>query len=1339
VSCLSLYLLGPPRVERDGVPIKVDTRKAIALLAYVAITGESHRRDALVNLLWPESDQSRGRAALRRTLSALRKALADDWLDVDRETIGLSPSADIWLDVAQFHAHLAECLAHGHATSEVCPACLTPLTDAVELYRGDLLSGFTLKDSFNFDDWQFFQADALRRELAGALERLVRCHSDRGEFEAAIGYARQWLELDRLDEAAHCALMRLYSWSSQRSAALRQYQECVRILGSALGVSPQEPTTALHDAIQEGRAPAPPVAPHVKRPATGREREAPPHPEAPPAVLDEGKRIVTAICADMSGSFRRMGDVDSEDEAALIRRFLEVVEGGLARYGGQVDRILGGRVLGVFGTTGTHESDPELAIRAAIEMRKEAERLGLRVTAGINTGEVYFGGAGAVEHRGFTVMGTVIDRAARLAGRARAGQILVDESTYRLTWRAFEFTALSLDIKGVEGPVAAYQVERLLPRPEKARGIEGLRADLIGRDEEFGKLKEALAGVLEGRGQMVTLVGEAGVGKSRLVAELKEVVFSLGDDQPTPLWLEGRCLERGTAASYTPFIDIFRGYFAWGAQDDDHRRRERIISSLLEMAERGDLSEERVEEMVPLLSRLLSVRLEDEWEARLRGDSPEQIRRRTFVAVHDFFFALSGRQPVVLVFEDLHWADSLSLDLLPLLMDGLHLGPLLLLCVHRPVREHRCRHLRTIAAQKCGERYVELRLRELSHRQSQQLVESLLAMEDLPSAVRDLILDRSQGNPFFIEEVVHSLIDAGVVYRENGSWRAREAIDSMVVPQSVQSVILGRVDRLDGNVKRVLQAGSVIGRVFRRQVLAHAMQQQQEELEDALWELQDRALVYQERTIPEEEYSFKHVLTQETVYHNILHSRREAIHGQVAEAIEVLYQDSLAEYYEQLAYHYEKAGNAEKAVEYLQEAGEKARRSSANEVAIAHLTRGLELLKTLPETPEHIQRELDMQIALGVPLVLTKGHAAAEVERAYARARELSRQMGETRQRFQVLLGLERSFLHRGALETAHELGEQLLTLAQSTQSPSHLSRAHMMIAEILYYLGEFAQILDHCQQGIALCDPQQRRSHIFLYGNDTEIGCRILEAECLWYLGYPDQALERIDRMLNLAQELSHPFTLVFALYFAAALYQLCRDVQAVQQRVEKALGISAEQGFALYLAWGAVLRGWVLAERGQEDDGIDQIRQGIAARQSTMRLPNAFAFLAEAYGKVGQVEEGLSVLAEALDRVDGSGERCWEAELHRLKGELLLQRGEGGGSLRDAELCFQRALEVARRQQAKSWELRAATSLGRLWERQGKRDRARAQLQEVYGWFTEGFDTPDLKEAQALLDALA
>jgi DNA-binding SARP family transcriptional activator/predicted ATPase len=1343
VSRLSLYLLGPPRIERDGEPIKVDTRKAIALLAYIAITGESHRRDALVNLLWPEYDQTRGRAALRRTLSALKKALSGDWLDVDRESIGLNSSADVWLDVGQFRSHLTQCLTHGHPASEVCPACLTSLTDAVELYRGDFLSGFTLKDSFNFDDWQFFQADGLRRELAGALERLVLCHSAQGEFESAIKYARHWLALDRLSESAHCQLMCLYAWSGQRSAALRQYQECERILQSALGVSPQESTAALYRAIQEGRAPAPPVDRHFQRLGEQEERKTLLPSEVSPVVPDEEKRIVTVVCADVSGSFQEIEDVSSEDEVALIRRFLGVVEDGLAMYGGQVDRVLGGRVLGVFGTTRTRESDPELAIRAAIEVRKQARELGLNVTAGINTGEVCFSRAGAEEHREFTLMGTFVDLAARLAGKTRAGQILVGESTYRLTWRAFEFAPLSLDIKGMEGPVTAYQVERLLPQPKKARGIEGLRADLIGRDEEFAKLKKALK-VLNGRGQMVTLVGEAGVGKSRLVAELKEVALTPGDGKPTPLWLEGRCLEVGTAASYAPFIDIFRGYFTWGAQEDDRSRREHILSSLQRMMERGDLAKERFEAAYPFLGRLLSVRLEDEWEERLAGNSPEQVRRRTFVAVHDFFVALSRQQPVVLVFEDLHWADDLSLDLISLLMEGLRLGPLLLLCVYRPEWEHKCWHLATIASQKCRERYTELYLRELTHQQSQRLVESLLTIETLPASVRDLILDRSQGNPFFIEEVVRSLIDRGIVYRDGDCWCAREEeMDSAIIPDSVQSIILSRLDHLDADLKHVLQVAAVIGRIFRRRVLEHAAQQKAG-LESALWELEDRALVYQERTVPEVEYSFKHVLTQEAVYRNILRRHRRGYHQRVAGAIEVLYPDNLEEYYEQLAYHYEEGGHVEKAVEYLLKAGEKAKRHSANEAAIAHLTRGLALLEASPEMPGHVERELNLQIALGVPLVLARGHGAPEVERTYARAQELSQQIGDLPQRFQVLLGLRRFYIHRGDLQAARELGEQLLTLALGMQDRAHLSRAHMMHGEISYHLGKFAQTREHCERGIDLYDPQQCHSHVFLYGNDTGIGCRIFEALTLWQLGYPDQALKRMHEMLTLAQSLAHPFTLVFALYHTGMLHLLRREARAVREQAQAVVQISEERGFALYLAWGTILQGWALAEQDEIEDGITHMRQGLAAWRTTVAellLPKHLSFLAKAYGRAGRADEGLVLLAEGLGLVDKNGERCWAAELHRLKGQLLLEqeKGEVETCYHNAEACFQHAIEVARRQRARSWELRAATSLGRLWQEHGKKDQARELLQETFGWFTEGFDTVDLKEARALLDALA
>ena len=388
--------------------------------------------------------------------------------------------------------------------------------------------------------------------------------------------------------------MQLYARSGQRSAALRQYQECVRVLRSELGVSPQASTTALYRAAVESQAPERPVGrpfhPEGERPEApaALEGEGRLVSEPVPVLADEAKRMATVLVTDTRESFTGMSEIGSEDEALLVDRFLGVMKSALARYGGWVGRTLGGSILAVFGAEQTRESDAELAIRAAIDARQEAGKLGLRVCAGISTGEVFFRSASPGQGRERTPVGRAIDRALHLAGWASDGQILVGQSTHRLTRRAFEFTPLLSHVKGRDGPVRAYHVERLLPQPKKARGIEGLRAELIGRDEELAKLKAALADVLQGQGRMVSLVGEAGVGKTRLVAELKQFALTPAADRLAPLWLEGRCLELGTAASYAPFSDILRQYFAWSAQDDDRQRGQRILSSLREMAERGD-------------------------------------------------------------------------------------------------------------------------------------------------------------------------------------------------------------------------------------------------------------------------------------------------------------------------------------------------------------------------------------------------------------------------------------------------------------------------------------------------------------------------------------------------------------------------------------------------------------------------------------------------------------------------------------------------------------------------------------------------------------------------------
>lgn len=1336
---LSVHLLGPPGIERNGEPVQVDTRKATALLAYLALTRERHRRDALVNLLWPEYDQTRGRAALRRTLSALRKGLPSEALDTDRESIGLAPDVELCLDVDQFRALHAQCLAHDHSPSEVCPSCLPLLTEAVALYRGDFMSGFGLRDSYNFDDWQFFQGDALRRELVEVLEKLVQGHCARGELDAALRYARRWLALDRLSESAHVQLIRLYAWSGQRSAALRQYQECARALETQLGVEPEPQTTALYHEILNGQIRAPPgwsSPPRVPSQAYAQGITTPPSEgtsQRPPVQRWQEKGIVTILAADVGSALRAMGDVQPEDEAALTARFFEVVEGALSQYEGRIYRTVGASALAVLGAS---EGSPELAIRAALDIQRETGAMGLSAAVGIDTGEALRSEAQPDSPQVPALAGTVLDTAMRLATEAGLSRILIGETAYRLTRHAFAFIPAPVDVAGAETPIAAYQVQ-----PGGIRSTESLRADLVGRDEELDRLRRALAAALQGRGHMVSIIGEAGVGKSRLVAELRDIacIPTQPGKAPVPLWLEGRSLGMRTPPSYAPMLDILGTYLGWGAREAESMRRSRISSALDDIVERGDLTQARADEIGPLIAQLFAIRWSDAWQAELHKMDPGQLRRDTFLAIRDLVVALTRQRPVVLVFEDLHWADDLSLDLLSLLMEDLGERSLLMLCLYRPEREHKSQHLGTIAERKCGDQYVELQLRELSLEQSRQMVASLLAIDALPSNVGNLILERTLGNPFYIEEVVRSLIDAETIYREGNEWHLRAVPEVALVPQSVQSVILSRLDHLDDDLRHVLQAASVIGRVFSLRVLAHALAESPE-LERALWELEERALIYQERTIPEVQYSFKHALTQETAYHNIVREQREVLHRRVAAAIEALYEDSIEEHYEALAHHYELSGEAGIAADYLLRAGEKATRSHANEAAIVHLTRGLELLGSTPETPERREQELQLLISMGVPMVLSRGHAYPGVEDVYSRAWELCATECAPRQRFHILMGLRRFHFMRGELGRAQELGEQLLAEADVTGDPTFASRAHAMQGEVLYRTGEFARAREHSAQGWALYDPQHSRSHVSMFGNDTGMLCHSIGALSSWYLGYPDQALQSAQRAIALADELAHPFTRCTARYFAAQTHRERRDATAVLATMDDLEKISEMQGFALWLALEPVLRGWALVERGDTEEGIEALRRGIAAARGVGALADlvtAQISLAVAYTRVGWEDAAQTLLDETRALVEQNEERCWEAELYRVQGELLAAQGKGA----QAEDAYHRAIAVARAQQARSWELRATTSLARLWHAQpteGSRDRARDLLQGVYDRFDEGFDTADLQEARALLYAL-
>jgi predicted ATPase len=549
---------------------------------------------------------------------------------------------------------------------------------------------------------------------------------------------------------------------------------------------------------------------------------------------------------------------------------------------------------------------------------------------------------------------------------------------------------------------------------------------------------------------------------------------------------------------------------------------------------------------------------------------------------------------------------------------------------------------------------------------------------------------------------------------------------------------MARLDRLV-TAKAVAQYAAVIGRQFAYDVLSMVSQLDAATLQRELGRLVEAEIVYQRGVPPQATYTFKHALIQDAAYESLLKSTRQQYHQRIAQVLEAQFPEMAEAQPELLAHHYTEAGLTEQAVHYWHKAGQSAIQRSAHVEAIAHLRTGLELLQTLSETPQRLQRDVDLHIALGASLIATKGFAAPEVGQTYLRARQLCQSLENPHQIFPVLRGLSNYYLIRAELQTVHALGEQLLALAQQVQDATMLVAAHRALGATLFWMGAVASAQTHFAQGIALYDPKQHRASAFLYGEDTGVICRSYASWTLWHLGYPDQGLARNDEAVPLAQQIAHPFSLDFALCLAAAFHQLRREVRAVQERAEAAMILAKDQGFPYWMAMGAILYGWALAQQGKVQEGIEQLHQGMIAWRATgaeLARPYWLALLAEAYGTTGEPHAGLTVLAEALTQVDTTGERWYEPELYRLKGELLLQQSSDNST--EAESCFHQAIAIAQNQQAKSFELRTATSLTRLWQQQGKRQEAYDLLTPIYGWFTEGFDTADSKDAKALLHEL-
>jgi predicted ATPase len=773
-------------------------------------------------------------------------------------------------------------------------------------------------------------------------------------------------------------------------------------------------------------------------------------------------------------------------------------------------------------------------------------------------------------------------------------------------------------------------------------------------------------------------------------------------------------------------------------------------------------------------------------QRRVVGATRERMLREMVEAID----VLTAHRPLVLWFEDLHWADASTVDWLAAIAQQSAPAQLLVIGTYRPSELSLKRHpLRAVKQELVAKgQSEELLIPFLSTDDVTQYLKRRYAQHQFPSGLGTAIHRRTDGNPLFIVNMVEYLAAQGMIAVVDGRWRLQATLEEVGrgVPESLRQLIEKHIERLGEEQQRLLEVASVVGVMFSAAAVAAGKEEPVEQIEERCEGLAERGQFLQAqepRVLPDGticgNYKFLHPLYQAVLYERIPAMRRLRWHRRVGDGQERLYGARTYEIAAELAVHFERGGELRRAVQYRQQAGHNALRQHGYQEAIAHFTRGLELLTMLPDTPERKQQEIALQVALGSPLQALEGYSAPEVEAVYTRARELSERIGETAQLFPVLRGLYVFYLLRGKIQTAYELGQRLLSLAQSVQDSAFLLEAHFAVGQTLMFRGECDAAREHLEQGIALYDPVRHHSHAFLYGQDPGIFCRVLAAWDLCLLGYPDQALKRSQEALVVAQEVIHPFSVAAAQTFFALTHQFRHEGQAAQEQAEAAVELSAQQGFPFFLAFGIIMIGWARVEQGQVEEGISQVRQGIAAYRATgaeLGMTRWIALLAEAWGKAGQPEEGLNVLAEAFAVVNKGGERDHEAELYRLKGELTLQSQASLGHVSDkakkkqnkssdagsqlptpdpygeAELCFLQAINIAQQQQAKSLELRAVISFVRLRQQQttyasqdtqhvfcNRLAEARGMLAEVYSWFTEGFATKDLQEAKALLDALA
>jgi class 3 adenylate cyclase/tetratricopeptide (TPR) repeat protein len=1034
---------------------------------------------------------------------------------------------------------------------------------------------------------------------------------------------------------------------------------------------------------------------------------------------DAERRQVTVMFIDLVGSTALSARMDPEDLREVISTYQKCVAEIVDRFDGFVAKYMGDGVLVYFGYPKAHEDDAERAVRVGLELIAAVAglktRASLQTRVGIATGLVVVGdllGSGEAQERG--IVGETPNIAARLQAIAEPDSVVIAESTRKQLGNLFELRDLGAkDLKGLAGPARAWAV---LWRSSIESRFEALRSGgtpLVGRTEEFELLLRRWLQVESGEGRVVVLTGEPGIGKSRIAAALQ------GHLQLDPrARLRQFCSPHHQSTPLHPWI----GQFERAARLTRDDTAEEKLTKLEAVLAQSNAPPDEIGFIAALLSIPNATRYP------VPALSPQKRKERTLAALLAHMERLATRQPVLVVYEDVHWIDPTTLELLMLTIERVQHLPVLLLVTARP---------EFTPPWPAYAHMTHVALGRIGRDEGASLIAHVTGGKALPNEVLQQILVRTDGIPLFVEELTKAVVESGVLIDAGDRYTLAAPLPALAIPTSLNASLLARLDRL-APVREVAQIGAALGRTFSHALISAVAPMPQPELDDALAQLLHAELIFRRGIPPEAEYTFKHALVQDAAYGTLLRDRRQQLHGRIAAALEQQFPEIVEMQPERLAQHCAEAGFIEKAVGFCLKAGQKAIARGTMIEAVAQLRKGLDILASLPEDTAHKEQELELQIALGHALDTTKGQAALESGEAYARARWLCEQLDRPAQLGLVLYGQFLFRVVRGELEQAEHHAEEMRQLGENRNDGTWKCFGAQISGNICFYLGKFIDVRAYHETVFSLWDRTHRA--FAPTAEDPYVGATLHFFRTLLCLGHLDEARSRRDEALAEARGLS-PFMRAFALrqaWYGDWAIEGASSAETMLVSANKVVALSNEHGFRDSLAIGTIMRGWCLVSLGQAAEGIPLILHGLTECRSggrNLMIPFLLMTLADAYGMAAQPQEGLDRLAEAAQLVEATHERWAEAEIHRLRGRLLLSMREHEA----AENSCRRALEVAQRQSAKFWELRATLDLARLWCDRGKRTEARNLLSPICGWFTEGLDTRDLKEAKALLVDLA